>query len=176
MKRWLIVLMVAVFSLCLVGAALAAGFKVPRTLCYSFDGGTEQSLLYIKSAGVIKTATGAIKYYTITGTHFNTGATKSFPVTGSAYVLTMAGVSSLHFTYTGLQSIGVTTYDEFHAEGRIPDLTNLTTGRVDFGYVDLSTGASTKVGASFAVNFTLINPLTVIIPLSLGDVDQMKAQ
>jgi hypothetical protein len=176
MKRWLIVLMVAFFALSLVGAALAAGPKVPKILCYSFENGSEMSLLYLKSTGVIKTATGATKIYSVSGTHFNAGNTRSFPVSGSAYVVTTAGVSSLHFTYTGMQSIGIPNYDEFHAQGRIHDLTDLTVGRVDFGYMNLATGTSTKTGADFGVNFTLINPLTVTIPFSLGDADQMKAQ
>jgi hypothetical protein len=175
MKRWLIVLMAAVLSLCLVGSALAKG--VPKTLCYSLNLGAEQSMLLIKSVGTIKTAIGTIKYYSISGTHFNLRGTNppnslvSFPVTGSGYSFTMAGVSTFHFTYTGMNSFNVAPYYGFHAEGRVPDLTNLSNGQVYWGYFDY--GSSVLPEHHFDL-YTLVNPTTMIIPQSIQDPGQEK--
>ena len=175
MKRCLMVLMAAVLSLCLVGSALAKG--VPKTLCYSLNGDDEQSMLLIKSVGTIKTATGTIKYYNISGTHFNhrginpPNSLVSFPVTGSGYLLTMAGVSTFHFTYTAMNSFNVAPYLGFHAEGRIPDLTDLSTGEVYWGYFDYGAGVLPEHHYSA---YTLVNPTTMIIPQSIQNPGQEK--
>jgi hypothetical protein len=171
MKRWLMVLMAAVLSLCVVGSALAAG--VPKTLCYSFNGGAEQSLLLIKSAGSIKTAGGTIKYYSISGTHFNHkgsgGTLRSFPVTGSGYLLG----TLFHFTYTGMNSLSVAPYYGFHTEGRISNVSDLTIGDVSWGYYDYNLSAANERGSSL---YTLIDPTTVTLPYSIQDPGQEKQQ
>jgi hypothetical protein len=177
MKRWLMVLMATVLSLCLVGSALAAG--VPKTLCYSLSSDTELSMLLIKSAGSIKTATGTIKYYSISGTHFNHKGNNaaniivSFPVTGSGYLLTVAGKSSFHFTYTGMNSFHVGPYDGFHAEGLVPDLTDLSKGQVCYGYFDYGSNFATE--AHYSV-YSLHDPTTVAFPFSIQDPGQEKPE
>ncbi len=132
-------------------------------------------MLLIKSAGTIKTAGGTIKYYSISGTHFNQKGPGSlliiFPVTGSGYLLTLAGKSSFHFTYTGMNSIHTGPYYGFHAEGLVFDLTDLSAGEIYYGYFDYSSTAATEVHGSF---YTLINPTTVTLPYSIQDPGPMK--
>jgi hypothetical protein len=171
MKRWLIVLMVAVCSLSLASAALAAGPKVPKTLCFSFNIGAQLSLLYIKSTGVIKTATGATKIYSVSGMQLNNANALSFPVTGSAYVVTNGGGSTLHLTYTGMQSIYVAPYAEFHAEA-IVDLADLSTGMVSWGYLNLANAAIVDHGIVYS--WTLVDPLTITIPHSIESAGAAK--
>jgi hypothetical protein len=166
MKRCLIVLMAAVLSLCLVSAALAVG--PPKTLAFAV--GSEASMLLIKSAGTIKTGGGTVKYYIISGTHFQ-GAV-SFPVTGSGYVIPNGpGVLAFHFTYTGLNSFGTTPWYEFHAEGIAFDLSDLTNGGILWGYRDFAGGSPTVFGSGM---WTLVNPATMVIPFSTSDPGKMK--
>jgi hypothetical protein len=169
MKRWLIVLMAVVLSLCLVGSALAKG--VPKTLSYSFNVGAEQSLLLIKSVGTIKTAGGTIKYYSISGTHFNHkgsgGNLISFPVTGSGYLLG----TLFHFTYTGMNSAHIGPYYGFHAEGQISDVSDLATGFVYWGYHNYTLSDANEIGVSY---YTLVDPTTVTLPYSIQDPGQEK--
>jgi hypothetical protein len=169
MKRWLMVLMAVVLSLCLVGPALAVG--VPKTLCYSFSGGSELSMLLIKSTGNIKTGGGTIKYYSISGTHFNHrgsgSALVSFPVTGSGYLLGTV----FHFTYTGMDSFHVSPYYGFIAEGRVLDVNTLSNGDLYYGYFDYGGSAATEEHYSA---YTLVNPTTLSLPYSIQDPGQEK--
>jgi hypothetical protein len=164
MRRWLIILMVAVFAFCLTGAALAAGPKVPKVLCYSLNAGDEMALLTIKKAASAKTAGGTITYYSISGTHFNHqgggGSLVSFPVVGSGYVLG----TTFHFTYTAMNSFSVSPYSGFHAEGKVYDLADLTNGYVFWGYYDYSAATHSADGSSY----TLVDPLTITLPNSIN--------
>jgi hypothetical protein len=98
MKRLFIGLMVLALALSLTSAALAAGPKVPKNLCFIWDtySFVTESLL-VKSMGTIKTADGPVKAYSLTGWH-GTGLGEECAITGSGYV----GADGLfHFTYTG---------------------------------------------------------------------------
>jgi hypothetical protein len=122
------------------------------------------SLLYIKSAGVLKTAGGTVKVYSISGVHFNHkddgGGLMTFAVTGSGYALGTA----FRFTYTAMNSFGVTPFYGFHAEGYIENIANLASGGVSWGYADYADLVAKEYGAD---DYTLVDPLTITIPYAI---------
>jgi hypothetical protein len=95
MRRAIIFTMILVLAL--AGAALAAGPKVPKTVCLQIAGpGGFILSMAIKTAGTVKKGSGPVKFYSING-EFNNVGVVSTPVVGTGH---MNG-NIFHFSASG---------------------------------------------------------------------------
>ncbi len=112
MKKILIGLTALSLVLFLAAGATAKAPAPPKNLCLQLGGGFDyvKFSLVLKMAGTINTASGPVKFYTISGEMTN-GSTQSVPVTGTGH---MNG-TKFHFSLTGsCQPTGmltISTYD-----------------------------------------------------------------
>jgi hypothetical protein len=159
MKRVLIGLMVLIVALSLAGAALAAGPKVPKSLCLDFLGSPIS--LIVKNQGSLKTTTVGVKMYSINGVWLP-GTTSEVAVAGTGFV----GTDGLfHFSFGGTFRGTATIYYVLGVTGQL----NLTlgTGTLDFAYMK-NTGSNDNVVTSnrLEVPCTVVDCTTVVAPLS----------
>jgi hypothetical protein len=163
MKRVFIGLMVLALALSLTSAALAAGPKVPKNLCFIWDtySFVTESLL-VKSMGTIKTADGPVKAYNLTGWH-GTGLSEECAITGSGYV----GADGLfHFTYTGTAVVGTTTYN-LVVEAALDTVTG--TGPLTFTWMkNIATGTDVLTSNLVQETITVIGCDSAPAPLAAG--------
>ena len=103
MKKVLAGLTVLAF-VCIASSAMAAGVKVPKTLCLSHLFEAKYYQLVIKSQGSIPTPDGTVKSYSITGHIGSTSGGSHWPVSGSAYVA--PGSTTLHANFDGHYGAG----------------------------------------------------------------------
>jgi hypothetical protein len=103
MKKTLIGLTALALVLFLAAGATAKAPAPPKNLCLQLGGGFEfvKFSLVVKLAGTINTASGPVKFYTISGEHFYSD-TDSAPITGTGH---MKG-TKFHFTLTGSYKYG----------------------------------------------------------------------
>jgi len=100
MKKILIALTALSLVLFLAAGAAAKAPAPPKNLCLQLSAITYVKFsLVVKLAGTINTASGPVKFYTISGEHFWPlgGTNHSVPVTGTGH---MNG-TKFHFTLTG---------------------------------------------------------------------------
>ncbi len=116
MKRMLSTMLVFVFSLFLVGTAMAAAPKPPASLCLNAGGGGIW-VLVVKPSSSIKMEDGAQKFYGIQGGIIGS---VSMPLVGSGYM--EGGV--FHFTFNSTYNSSGTPY--FIQAGGFWDVTALT--------------------------------------------------
>ena len=92
MKK-LLALLTVLACICIASSAMAAGVKVPKTLCLKWDTYDDENQLALNSEGTIYDGTFKVKTYGITGRD------RYGVIYGSAYV--MPGTTTLHATYSG---------------------------------------------------------------------------
>jgi len=97
MKRSVMVILVLVLALSLAGPAPAATPKIKSQQCLNIAGGWSTLSMAIKPFGVVKKASGNVKFYAIHGEFTNFLAGTSTPVTGTGH---MNG-TKFHFSVTG---------------------------------------------------------------------------
>ena len=83
-------------------SSMAAGLKVPSSLCFSLNGYADKHQLTFKALGNLPASDGKVKMYSING-FVNGGA--NYPVHGTGFVY--PGTTTLHATYSGQ---GLNTY------------------------------------------------------------------
>jgi hypothetical protein len=84
---------VTMFALVLfASSAMAAGPKVPKSLCFTYSSGYSQNLV-LKSIGTVSTSGGKVKMYTVIGNSFSG---YDSPIHGSGYVV--PGTTTFHAT------------------------------------------------------------------------------
>jgi hypothetical protein len=94
MRRAIIISMILVLAL--VGAALAAGPKVPKAVCLSIASGNAILSMAIKMSGTVKKASGPVKFYSING-ELNVVGFVSTPVVGTGHL----NGTKFHFSASG---------------------------------------------------------------------------
>ncbi len=105
MKKILSTILVFVVSLSLVGAAMAAAPKPPKSICLNTLGTTAVYVLYMKPGGNIKMSDETEKFYSIYGAIIAL-PTLNMPLVGSGYV----EGNVFHFTFNSTYHFLVTPY------------------------------------------------------------------
>ena len=100
MKKILFAFLVAVFSFSLAGASMAAGIKVPKSMCLRVEGPLPQPVITIATSkgGSVKIAANeTVAFSSFQGVLLDPNSAAPIPIQGSGYVKG----SVFHFTFTG---------------------------------------------------------------------------
>jgi hypothetical protein len=127
-----------------INAPAMAATPVPKSLCLGWSAMAGVSILSIKSNATVKTATGAVKFYSILGHESVEGF--QHPVHGTGYII--PGTAVLHATLSGALVAGAAPYRWTETAELFFDLA-LGTGVIVFHYENL---AGSKVTGEAAVS------------------------
>jgi hypothetical protein len=141
----------------IASSAIAAGVKVPKTLClYETSYGWSFQLV-IKSQGSMPTANGTVISYSITGHRSSTST--SFPISGSAYVA--PGSTILHANFDGQYDGGNRSFSSSELFYNLVTNTGTLQWRFDYASGNINHGSST-------VNFIDCKDPSLTIPSSVN--------